>query len=112
MVWEATMVMMVSVWAVIGVAIVWMMVDSWRERGAVHEQRQRSEQAVKDCLRDDVSALGEDLWRLGRDLADAEYDGDARREYERAVAINDAVRRSIDQLQRVYLADTMTEALA
>jgi len=47
------MVMMVSVWAVIGVAIVWMMVDSWRQRGTAREQRQRSEQAVKDCLRDE-----------------------------------------------------------
>jgi hypothetical protein len=106
------MVMMALVWAGIAAAVGWMVMISWRERGAAREQRKREHQAVKDCLNEDVSALDEDLWRLGRDLADAEYDGDARRDYERAVAINDAVRRSVDQLRSVILADAMTEALA
>jgi hypothetical protein len=99
-------------WAVIAAAGVWTVVIWWRERGSGREQRQQSLQAVKACLNEDVAALGEDLWRLGRDLADAEYDGEARRDYQHAVAVNDAVRRSVDQLRYVTLADAMTEALA
>ncbi len=104
--------MMALVWAGIAAAVGWFVMISWRERGAAREQRQREHEAVKVCLNEDVSALDEDLWQLGRDLADAEYDGDARRDYERAVAINDAARRSVDQLRSVILADAMTEALA
>jgi hypothetical protein len=76
------------------------------------EHRQRGYSAVKASLNDDVSALEEDLGRLGRDLADADDDGDARRDYERAVVVSDAVRRSVDQLRSVALADAATEALA
>jgi hypothetical protein len=59
------MVMMALVWAGIAAAVGWMVMISWRERGAAREQRKREHQAVKDCLNEDVSALDEDLWRLG-----------------------------------------------
>jgi len=105
------MVMMAVVWSAIAVAVAWLAMFWWRERGVVREQRQRSLDAIKASLQADVSALEDDLWPLGRDLADAEYDGDARREYERAVAINDAVRRSVGQLWSADLADAPTRAL-
>lgn len=99
-------------WAAIAAAIVWMVILWRRERGSTRAQQVQDLQAVKACLDEDVWALDEDLKRLGRDLADAEYDGEARRDYECAVSINDAVRRSVDRLRFVTLADTMTEALA
>jgi hypothetical protein len=99
-------------WASIGAAVAWLVLDWWRTRGSEQRQRQQGHEAVKACLDEDLSALDEDLWRLGRDLADAEYDGDARRDYERAVAINDAARRATDQLSSVNLADAITDALA
>jgi hypothetical protein len=106
------MVLKVLVWAGMAAVVVWQVRILRRERGLEREYRQRGYSAVKASLDEDVSALNEDLWRLGRDLADADYDGDARRDYERAVVINAAVRRSVDQLRSVTLADAMTEALA
>ena len=106
------MVLMLLVWAGIAAIVSWQVRILRRERGLEREHQQRGSSAVTATLHEDVSALDEDLWRLGHDLADADFDGEARRDYERAVVISDAVRRSVDQLRSVTLADAMTEALA
>jgi|SRR5262245_2989232 len=98
-------------WVGIAAAMGWMVLIWWRERGSERERRQQGYAAVKACLADDVSALADDLWRLERDLADDDDVGEARRDYERAVAINDAVRRSVGQLWSADLADAPTRAL-
>ena len=105
------MVLKVLVWAGMAAAVVWQVRILRRERGLEREYRQRGYSAVKASLHEDVSALGDDLSRLGHDLTDADDDGAARRDYERAVAISDEVRRSVDQLRSVTLADAMTEAM-
>jgi hypothetical protein len=73
------MVLKVLVWAGMAAVVVWQVRILRRERGLEREHRQRGYSAVKASLHEDVSALDEDLWRLGRDLADAVIDSSTPR---------------------------------
>ncbi len=61
------MVLMLLVWAGIAAIVSWQVRILRRERGLEREHQQRGSSAVTATLHEDVSAVDEDLWRLGRD---------------------------------------------
>ena len=83
---------------------------AWRVRGLRDERRRRAEEldGVRRLAEEDVTIFGEQLTRLGQDLADRELDQETRDDYQAAL---DAYERATFSAPRLGSTDELSSVI-
>ncbi|HYJ70534.1 MAG TPA: hypothetical protein VEX15_23010 [Nocardioidaceae bacterium] len=83
----------------------------WRRRGVRAEASDDLEQ-VKRFANEDVTLLGEELQRLGMDIAGVDLDEDTRLDYQRALDAYESAQRAVPRMADVEEISTIADTLA
>jgi hypothetical protein len=83
----------------------------WSRRGVRAKASDDLEQ-VKKFANEDVTLLGEELQRLGADVADVDLDDDTRLDYQRALDAYESAQRAVPRMADVEEISTIADTLA
>jgi hypothetical protein len=88
------------------------LVKKWRARSALRSQEQQELEGVKRLADEDVTLLGEQLQRLGREVEGKELDEATRLDYQSALDAYESAQRTVHAIRTTDEISKITDTLS